>query len=79
VTVTQTEIETIRVLKAMQTQAIAQRETLRGLRTKAATPVRVDGDLVEQLDDAIITADNHISALDHVIVRVGKKPEGGQS
>lgn len=55
-------IETVRVLKSFQTQALAHRCALEGL--LASVPSKV---LAEQVNDAVVTAQNHIDALQHAI------------
>ena len=55
-------IETIRVLKTFQTQALTHGLALEGV--LANSPAK---ELAEQVTDAVVTSNNHAAALGHVI------------
>ena len=64
------KIETIRIVKAMQTQTIIQREAVRGLYMLADEPKHAE--LRSQLSDVGATVQNHIDALQHVLDELAK-------
>jgi hypothetical protein len=62
-----TTIEMVRALKAAQTRTIAHRFMCEGIR-KACSDAGAGEVLDSELADCIVTADDHVSALDHAIV-----------
>lgn len=56
------KVATIRVVKAMQTAALQQYVALTGV-----LAAEIDPDMADELSDAMVTADNHAAALQHII------------
>jgi len=65
-----TTTEMIRALKAAQTRTIQHRFMCEGIRAvcEGADDIGLHGPLLEELSDCIVTADDHVSAIDHVVV-----------
>jgi hypothetical protein len=55
----------VRAVKAMQTDAIRQRMTLQALLS-----AQVTADMADEVSDAIVTVNNHIEALQHILDRL---------